>query len=495
MPIQGFGSPIYGPAQVITDPKKVLSQIIWSATLHHRVRRKLFWNQFTGKNLADEAAMDRPSPGAIIYEVAEFGATGGDLVTIPIQFPLPEDPKTVGVVGAEILTGTEEQIRHGHTKVTIEEWRRGVIVNNYANQQRRVNIDLVENSISELEKAALGFMDNSFTYTFIYGYSPNIHRSFDLTGGDLYNSPYAPYAHPNTYIYAGVGTEKPRLYSLSEAQSAGFVVVNASNPVYGKVIGKVGDNNIKFSSPDLELFDMIYALLEAKEIPPYEISNGMPCYVVVMHSYAVYALRQNPKWQNFMQYAMPRGEQNPLFTGQVGTWNNLVFLSSMKIPLGYTKYVNQTGVPYTTASVEHRVFDEGNVNYIKLNEYRLTQSEFLNGTSDGGIFVFNGVEAANGSSYGVDWVLSPIFVLGAGSLAVAYSKQGPKGFQSTWSVTPRETSDYGKFLAWGISTTFGIKRLDWITYNNDLFNQSSLLVWVALPIVSRFIPDEFNANF
>lgn len=495
MPISGFGSPIYGPAQVITDPKKVLSQIIWSKTLHHRVRRKLFWNQFTGKDLADEDALDRPSPGAIIYEVAEFGAMSGDLVTIPIQFPLSEDPKTTGVVGAEILTGTEEQIRHGHTKITIEEWRRGVIVNNYANQQRRVNIDLVEQSINELEKAALGVMDNSFTYTFIYGYSPNIHRSYDLTQGDLYNSPYAPYAHPNTYYYVSVGDTKPKLYSFSDAQAEGFVTVNTNNPVYGRVVGVTGQKEFRFYAPDLNLFDMIYALLEAKEIPPYTLENQMPCYVIVMHSYAVYALRQNEKWQQFMQYAWPRTEQNPLFTGQVGTWNNFAFLSSMKIPLGYTKNVQQVGVGYSTAAVQHRVFEEGGVEYIRLQENRLTKQEFLNNSTNGGKFVINNTVASDGSKYGDEWILTPIFVLGAGSLGVAYSKNGPKGFQSTWTVTPRETSDYGKFLAWGISTTYGIKRLDWFDHSSELFNQSSLLVWVAVPVVSGFIPNELQANY
>jgi len=484
-----FTSPQFKPAPVVTDAQRALSMIIWSKELHERVRRKLFWNKFIGKPVTDEGSLEEHKTGAPIVEYSEFNQKPGAQLVIPIEFNFTENPREDGVVGAEILTGTEEETKYGNIHLFIEEWRKATIVRNVNMQQQRVGIPLVERAVNQLEKSALSFLDNEVTHAFIWGFSANLQRSADITEGNLASSPVKPYAHPNTYYYlVPSGQSKARLVSLQTAVSS-----YSFDPT-GVIYPKPNKATASFSAIDLGLLDELYALLRAKEIPPYQLSDGMEVYIVVMHPYVATLLRNNEKWFNAMTLGMPRGVDNPVFTGSIGHWNNFLFYTSNKIPLYYPLNLEQKFVSFGTRANKLQIFQESGRDYIQLSLTTLTTSNWAGSGNDGDYYEF-GQKIFENDSYGTAWVITPIFVLGANAIATAYSRTGPKGYQTYFTLTPSERSDYGKHEAYGMSVVYGFRRIDWLAYDSTtLFNQSSAIVFVGQRIYAEFIPPEFGVG-
>ena len=52
--------------------------------------------------------------------------------------------------------------------------------------------------------------------------------------------------------------------------------------------------------------------------------GGKDYYVLMVHPESARELKNNTVWQNAQQYAMPRGKENPLFSGALGMWDGVV---------------------------------------------------------------------------------------------------------------------------------------------------------------------------
>lgn len=53
-------------------------------------------------------------------------------------------------------------------------------------------------------------------------------------------------------------------------------------------------------------------------------SGGKDYYMLVLHPEAAHELKNNSTFMNAQQYAMPRGSDNPLFSGALGMWDGVV---------------------------------------------------------------------------------------------------------------------------------------------------------------------------
>ena len=63
--------------------------------------------------------------------------------------------------------------------------------------------------------------------------------------------------------------------------------------------------------------------------------NGDDLYVLVMHTDVWYDLRQNSVWQGYQQNgAQVRGDDNPIFSGRAGIYNQTVLHHHEKVPTG-----------------------------------------------------------------------------------------------------------------------------------------------------------------
>lgn len=71
------------------------------------------------------------------------------------------------------------------------------------------------------------------------------------------------------------------------------------------------------------------------KIPPFRIVGGTERYAMVVHPYAALSLKLSDEWQQAQRDAMPRGTDNPLFTGEdyIGTWDGVaVYEASDRVP-------------------------------------------------------------------------------------------------------------------------------------------------------------------
>ena len=489
------------------DPRKILSQLVWSRQVHSLIRRKMVFSRFTGRPITGEDNLERVVTGAPIVEYGEFGANRGDQMLIPIKGPISYNPLNTGVVGAEILTGTEKKLRYGYTRLFIEEARNATIVENVKMQQQRTALDLVRDAQNELADWGFQYMDNSILYSLYYGWSPNVMRSADITGGSLYTSPVAPTVHPNVLHY--VGGTAPTL--VAGAQTVTQIAATGTYTMDGYTL-----QNNTYNTPDRYLIESLAAYLNAAGIPAYRAEKeGMDVYVAVCHPYQVAHMRLNSEFFAAMANALPRGSDNPIFTGAFGMWANIVFHETPKGIFDPPNSLAQTATASSSVATEFPVFANTN-NYLTLTESK----KWDNAGTPTALTYYNNADTAHSNLAFFDpykntttgyagyvdnttassrvWGVAPMYILGANAVATAFAKSGMGRLSSYWDFVPRETSDYRKFAGFGISGVNGARRIDWkypdSTFTNDqIFNQSSLMVFTGIGIFVKAISGvDFN---
>jgi len=94
------------------------------------------------------------------------------------------------------------------------------------------------------------------------------------------------------------------------------------------------------SNDQFTLADMDYAKESAKTLtPPIRPTqvNGKDMYIVILHTYSVTDLRLDvgnsayTDWPTIQLYAQKRGDSNPIFTGALGVYNNMILFESTRI--------------------------------------------------------------------------------------------------------------------------------------------------------------------
>lgn len=61
--------------------------------------------------------------------------------------------------------------------------------------------------------------------------------------------------------------------------------------------------------------------------------NGKPHYAFVMHNYCARELQMSAEWKQVHMAASVRGWDNPLFTGSLGMWDDVILYSHPSVPL------------------------------------------------------------------------------------------------------------------------------------------------------------------
>lgn len=73
------------------------------------------------------------------------------------------------------------------------------------------------------------------------------------------------------------------------------------------------------------------AQLASPKIRPIRIENGEEYYVLFAHPYCIRDLKSSSAWQQAQREAMPRGSDNPIFTGMAGIWDGVIIKETPKI--------------------------------------------------------------------------------------------------------------------------------------------------------------------
>lgn len=121
------------------------------------------------------------------------------------------------------------------------------------------------------------------------------------------------------------------LMKYLDTQAFTTFTTSPDNVIYG---GDATSINTIDASDDLDTTAISLARVKAEELlmePAFTV-DGQPFYGMVIHPYCAYSLKQDSVWQNAQRDAMPRGTDNPLFTGALGHWDGVVLYSHSRVP-------------------------------------------------------------------------------------------------------------------------------------------------------------------
>ena len=83
---------------------------------------------------------------------------------------------------------------------------------------------------------------------------------------------------------------------------------------------------------DLDMITDIKSLAKAdRRIEPIGLDDGEEIYFFVLHDYAGGELKKSADWKQAQREARERGKDNPVFTGALGIWDNVVLLQSDRV--------------------------------------------------------------------------------------------------------------------------------------------------------------------
>jgi N4-gp56 family major capsid protein len=263
----------------VTRESDVDAQIpdIWAADLYAEAEKLTFWHRFEGPEGSNMPVIRRDdlekNPGDNVYLDIVLALTGAGLT---------------GDTDQGLLDGNEEKLKFRQTSFSTDALRHGVRWTKLG--KIRINHRMRGTALNQLKKWLAGRLDNrifaEFTGTTIDGYagSTTVPDSAKIAVGSDGDADAAD------DIAAG---EDLHLDFISELKAKAKV-----------------DNKIE----------------------PIRMENGEELYFFVMHDYAALPLKKSSDWKQAQREARERGADNPLFTGALGVWDNVVLLQSDRIP-------------------------------------------------------------------------------------------------------------------------------------------------------------------
>jgi len=285
-------------ANTVFDVNSPETVKLWSKKLHVEAQKKTYIKKFVGK-----------SDSSLIQEVTDLKKNAGDRVRVQLNQLLTGK----GVQGDAILKGNEESLTFYTDDVLIDQIRHAADAGGRMTQQRTLH-DLRKVCMDRLSDWVAQRYDRAF-FLQMAGY----------TGGEVTE-------HGETYD----GTDSA--YTGNQATLA-----PSSNRHFWSEAGTSADEDLDSTGDNMALSLIDDLVLEAKTaspmIKPIRI-DGSDHYVMFLHPRQVRDLRQDAStagnWFDIQAKAMQGGQvgDNPIFTGALGIYNNVVLHESSRIPQG-----------------------------------------------------------------------------------------------------------------------------------------------------------------
>lgn len=262
-------------------PNNPLAVKLWSKRLFREALKATFFSKFMGEEDTN-----------VLQVKTETSKGPGDRITIGLRMQLTAP----GVLGDGTLEGNEEALVTYSDNVTIDQLRNAVRSQGQMSDQR-IPFSVREESYSGLRDWYAGRLDQSW---------------FNQLCGNT--------AQTDVRYTGNQATTAP---------SSGNILIQ----------GQTTENSLTSSDTfNLNLIDKAVALATTATpmIRPMVV-NGQPYYVAFLHPYQVYNLRTNTstgQWLDIQKAAMTGGdvEDNPIFTGALGVYNNVILHQDYRIP-------------------------------------------------------------------------------------------------------------------------------------------------------------------
>lgn len=238
----------------------------------------------------------------------------GDAITFNLAGALTG----AGVTGASTLEGNEEsQTMYGH-RVTIDQYRNAVRIPwmseqrapfSMMNEAKPALTTWLAQKVEDMCFAAMSTVGTGTSSYVAYGAATETQKdqwSDDNEDRILYGAAVA-----NLDGAGGLGTGG-----------------NDNSDSLANVDGTTDILNLE----QISLAKRLAQLCNPK-IRPIRIENGEEYFVLFAHPYCIRDLKNTSGWQAAQRDAMPRGTDNPLFTGMAGIWDGVIIKESPKVLL------------------------------------------------------------------------------------------------------------------------------------------------------------------
>jgi N4-gp56 family major capsid protein len=256
---------------------------VWSKRLYREALKATWYSKFMGEGT-----------DSLIQVKTELEKGAGDRITIGLRMQLTGD----GVQGDGTLEGNEEALTTYSDNLFIDQLRNAVRSAGKMSEQR-IPWSIREEAMAGLRDWWAGRLDTSMA---------NQLAGYILETDTRYTGNQAPIAPDSNHI-------------LIQGQATEAALTSTDTFV-------------------LSLLDK--AVAKAKTLTPMIRPvkvDGDDYYVALLHPFQVYSLRTNTntgQWLDIQKAAMTGGEvsDNPIFTGALGVYNNVVLHEDSRMPAG-----------------------------------------------------------------------------------------------------------------------------------------------------------------
>lgn len=251
---------------------------LWAADLYSQAEDLTFWQKFEGPQGSSMPLIRKD----------DLEKKAGDTIKVDVALALVG----AGATGdTALLAGNEEALGFRQFSFGVDSLQHAVRWSKLG--KILIDHDMRGVALNQLQKWLAGKLDDrvfsTFTGETIGGYVPSITAA---------NLPTA------MKWFAGTATS---------------VATVADTDAVGRL--KLGDIS------DIKAYAQV-----VNKIEPLRIANGEELYGLVVHPYTALALKKDASFQQAQRDAQARGADNPVFTGALGVWDNVVLYSSNRIP-------------------------------------------------------------------------------------------------------------------------------------------------------------------
>lgn len=241
-----------------------LTKKVWSEKVIREAVKDIFFAKFMGRGGYMGQRKDGVDPNAMLMVKEELTKTKGDQITIPLRMRLTND--AIDTESADIEGNEEEMVFHDFS-VTISEKANAVKAKNKMAIQRPA-FDLRSEFKDGLKDWLAEYVDTQSIIA-------------------LSTSPTS-----NRVLYGG--------------DASSDATIDSSDVMSLALISKAKRK----------------ARLATPKVMPIMI-KGKPWYVMLLHDYQMKSIRAESTWQQAQREANVRGDDNPIFSGAAGYWDNV----------------------------------------------------------------------------------------------------------------------------------------------------------------------------
>lgn len=236
---------------------------------------------------------------AVIQVKENLMKSKGDQDTFALRVALSGE----GLEGDSVLEGNEEEMEFHDYSVTLNQYKNAVKSKGQLSE-RRTAFDLKDEARPALADWAAQKTENLFF------------RDLATINGVAYGT--ATEVQKDAWTASNAdrvlfGNAKSN--NSSNDHSASLLNIDSTNDILGTNVLTLARRMAQLASP---------------KIRPIRLENGEEVYVMFAHPYAVRDLKATDAWKQAQQYAMPRGSDNPIFSGAVGKYDGVIVVETPK---------------------------------------------------------------------------------------------------------------------------------------------------------------------